>query len=212
MPSSVRIKLTQVADINLGFSNKVNPFEGFNWSVFDLVFDLGNASGLHIADILSISEQMNICIYDNSEAIQSSKIFWRNENANSIKNNAITFRVSFEEGEILSSLPTASSHENLYCFVNVFSELNDSDCLSILKNAKQAIGLFTATLAIIDFIRSESIINPHEAIKDKQLLLDKDTKQRTLTQWKTLVNKSDFTLSEVVELRSSNKVLVLKLI
>lgn len=196
-------------------SSTLNPFDGFNWSSFDLMFDSGNADGQHVMDILSLSECMSICIYDNPKAIKSAKNFCKNKKSNNVSgsttsDNSIMLRVSFEEGEILRSLPKASTNENLYCFTHVFSRLNDNNCLSILSNAKKAIGQFTATLVIIDSIQSETLPSKYEAMNDMQLLLEKNTKQRTLIQWQNLVDKSNFTITEVVELRSLNKVLVLK--
>jgi hypothetical protein len=204
-----------IVNIHLTSNRTLNPFEGFNWSSFDLMFDLGNAHGQHITDILRLSERMDICIYDHPKAIKSAKTFCKsqelsNVSASSITNNNTIFRVSFEEGEIIRSLPRASSNKNLYCFVNVFSELSDNDCLIILRNAKQAVGQFSATVVVIDSIMSKTTPSIQEAINDLQLLLEKNTKQRTITQWNNLVNKSDFTLTEIVELRSSNKALVLK--
>lgn len=207
IPTSVRI--------NLGSSPPVNPFEGFNWAMFDLMIDSGNADGQHLLDILSISERMNICIYDNPKAIKAAKMFWQSQKSSSnspITADSTIFRISFEEGEILRSLPTASSHKNLYCFVNVFSGLNDSECLTILTNTKEAIGPFTVTVAVIDSVWSKTLSRPRAVIRDRQLSLEKNIRQRTYTQWKSLINKSDFTITEIVELRSSNKVLVLKLL
>ncbi len=210
IPSLFRIKPMQITGINLTSRINVNQFEGFNWSVFDLMFDSGNANGDHIKDILSISEPLNICIYDNPKSIKSTKILWANQKVNNSTANNIMIRISFEEGEILKSLPTASSNENLYCFVNVFSGLNDRDCLTVLTNAKKAIGQFTATVAIIDAIRPEPVQSQIEVIDGVQFLFGRKTEQRTLAQWKYLIDESDFTMKEIVELSSSNKVLLLK--
>ncbi len=207
VPKAIRLKLS--ANI------KVNPFEGFNWSLFDLLFYSGDANGQHITDILNLSERLNICFYSRYAEIISAKRVWHNGEMSSscsgpITTNNTLFRVSFEEGEVLRSLPKASTNENLYCFINVFSELSEHDCLTILKNAKQAVGQFSATVVVIDAIQLEGIPNKYHAMNDMQLLLGKNTKQRTLTQWQDLINNSDFILTEIVEIRSSNKVLVLK--
>jgi len=200
----------QFTYVNLGSKVHLNPFIGVNWALFDLVLDIGNANGQHISDILSISEDMNICIYDNHIATSSAKMFWQCQKTSNTKFNSTIFRLSFEEGEILRSLPRASSHKNLYTFVNVFSRLNDTDCLRVLINAQKAIGPFTATIAIIDSVRSERLSSSRAAINDMQLLLDKHIKQRSIEQWTNLISRSDFTITEIIDLASLNKVLVLK--
>jgi len=206
IPKAIRIKLAS--------NTNVNSFEGFNWPLFDLMFYSGNGNRQHITEILSISERLNICVYGSDAEISSAKEFWQSRETSSrcsgrITANSTIFRMSFEEGDVLNSLPKASTKENLYCFINVFSGLSDSDCLTILNNAREAIGPFTATLAIIDSIQPDNTPSQHKAMNDLPSLLEKNAKQRTLSQWKELITNSGFTLTEIVDLRSKNKVLVL---
>jgi len=190
---------------HLNIDTKVNTFEGFDWSSFDLVFDSGNANGDHILDILRSTSDLNICIYDNSAAIRSAKMFWQGDH---IKDTNI--RLSFEQGDMFTSLPKASSQHNLYCFVRVFSGLSDRDGLTILRNAKVAIANFNATIAIVDTVLPIEGLDPSDALDDIQLLLGNSGEHRTLKQWEILIKQTDFTLAEVAELRSSNKILVLR--
>jgi hypothetical protein len=180
-------------------------FEGFDWSTFDLVFDSGNANGEHILDMLLSSMDLNICIFDNSAAISSAKIFWQNEH---IQDTNI--RLSFEPGSIFKSLPKASSQHNLYCFVRVFSGLSDKDCLTILNNIKLAMANFDATVAIVDTVLPIVGLDTSDALDDIQLLLENGGEHRTLVQWQKLISQTHLSIVEVVELRSSNKVLVLR--
>lgn len=208
IPKAIRMKLS--ANI------KVNPFEGFNWSLFDLMFYSDDANGQHLNDILNLSKRLNICFYGCDAEIILAKKICQSRVVNSrcsggITANSTLFRMSFEEGDVLTSLPKASTNENVYCFINIFSGLSDHDCHTILNNVKEAIGPFAATLAIIDPIQPDKTPSQHVAMNDMQLLLDKKPKQRTVTQWENLINNSGFSLTEIVELRSPNKVLVLSL-
>lgn len=184
---------------------KVNMFEGFDWSTFDLIFDSGNANGEHILDMFLSSKDLNICIFDNSKAISSAKIFWQGGH---IQDTNI--RLSFEPGNVLKSLPKASSRHNLYCFVRVFSGLSDKDCLTILNNIKSAMANFDATVAIVDTVLPMAGLDSSDALDDVQLLLENGGELRTLEQWQKLISKTHFSLVEVVEIRSSSKILVLR--
>jgi hypothetical protein len=186
-------------------NGKVNMFEGFDWSTFDLVFDVGNANGEHVLDMFLSSKNLNICIYDNSAAISSAKIFWQGKH---IKETNI--RLSFEPGNIFKSLPKASSQRNLYCFVSVFSGLSDKDCLTILDNIKFAMANFDATVAIVDIVLPIVGLESSDALDDIQLLLENGGEHRTLDQWHKVISQTDLSIVEVVELRSSNKIIVLQ--
>jgi hypothetical protein len=186
-------------------SGKVNTFQGFDWSTFDFVFDLGNANGEHVIDMLVSSKDLNICIYDNPAAVRSAKILWLGEHT-----QYTNIRLSFEPGNIFKSLPNASSPHNLYCFVRVFSGLSDKDCLTILNNIKLAMATFDATVAIVDTVLPIVGLDTSDAFDDIELLLENSGKHRTLEQWQTLIAQTDFNLDEMVDLRSSNKILVLR--
>ena len=186
-------------------SGKVNIFEGVDLSTFDLVFDSGNASGDHIHDMLLSSNDLNICIYDSAAAIRRAKMFWQGEHV-----QHANIRLSFEQGDMFTSLPKASSKHNLYCFVGVFSGLSDNDCLNVLNNAKVAIANFDATVVIVDTVLPNVGLHASDALDDIQLLFENSGGHRTLNQWQKLITQSDFILGEVVELRSSNKILVLR--
>jgi len=181
---------------------KVNMFDGFDWSTFDLIFDSGNASGEHILDMFLSSMDLNICIYDKSAAIRHAKIFWQCEY---IQDTNI--RLSFEQGDMFKSLPKASSQHNLFCFVRVFSGKN---CLTILNYIKVAMTNFKATVAIVDTILPVVGLDSSDALDDIQLLLENSGEHRTLNQWQKLLKPSGFSIVEVVDIRSSNKILGLR--
>jgi hypothetical protein len=79
-----------------------------------------NANGEHILDLFLSTKDLNICIYDNSAAMRCAKIFWKDEHIQNTNTG-----LSFEQGGMFESLSKASSQHNLFCFVKVFSGLND---------------------------------------------------------------------------------------
>lgn len=206
MESLLGLNNTLCIDNGSADSLRGNPFEGFDWSVFDLVFDLGNAKGEHILDMFQSSKNLNICIFDNSAGIKSAKMFWQTKYA-----QISTLRFSFEQGDMLTSLPKASSKFNLYCFAKVFRCLSDRDCLTILQNAQKAMSGFKATIAIVDSVLPEGGLNPCAALDDVQLLLENNGRHRTLKQWQYIINQSDFGIAEIVNLKAFEKILVLRL-
>ena len=69
---------------------------------------------------------------------------------------------------------------------------------------------FDATVAIVDTVLPIVGLDTSDAFDDIELLLENSGKHRTLEQWQTLIAQTDFNLDEMVDLRSSNKILVLR--
>lgn len=183
-----------------------NPFCDFDWSSFDFVFDFGNSKGEHLSNILQCTNELNVCFYDKPAEIRNARKRWfQGQELTSV------IRVSFEEGDILHSIPKASTNKRLYCFVSVSRELNDEDGLLVLSNVRKAIGAFQTTVVIFDSVLPETKADRLMTLSDMQLLVEKSGKERTLSQWKILFLRSDFKLIEMVSLRSVNSVLVLTL-
>jgi hypothetical protein len=187
-------------------SSGANPYCDFDWSKFDLVFDLGFATGAHLSYILQCENELNICVFDKPLTIRSARKKWLSDQ----KFSSI-LRVSFEEGDILKSMPKATTNKHLYCFVSVFRELNDKDALLALDNIRKVLGGYQTTVVIFDAVLPETKADRLITLSDMQLLVEKTGKERTLSQWESLFMKSAFQLAELVTLRSTKSALVLTL-
>lgn len=177
----------------------------FDWSLFDYVFDAGNALSSHSLSILQCDDKVNICICDSARKIRQAK-----QNKLHPKGLNTMMRMSFEEANVFSDLPKANSTKNLYCFFKVFHQLSDQQCLSVLDNTHRAMGSFCASVAIMETVLPVLNSDRELAFEDMQLFLQKRAKQRTMAQWKLLFDQSAFTLYETVKLEGSRCVLVLK--
>jgi hypothetical protein len=69
---------------------------------------------------------------------------------------------------------------------------------------------FKATVAIVDTIFPVVGLDSSDALDDIQLLLENSGEHRTLNQWQKLLKPSGFSIVEVVDIRSSNKILGLR--
>lgn len=93
--------------------------------------------------------------------------------------------------------------------LGIADELAEADCLRLLHNTKVAMGSFNATIVIIDYILPESKADRLMALSDMQLFAEKTGKERTLSQWALLIEKSNFELVEMVSLKNETSALVL---
>jgi hypothetical protein len=73
-----------------------------------------------------------------------------------------------------------------------------------------AMANFSATVAIVDTVLPIVGSDSSDALEDIQFLLDNSGEYRTLNQWQKLFILADFSIVEVVDIRSSIKMIVLR--
>lgn len=69
---------------------------------------------------------------------------------------------------------------------------------------------FSATVAIVDTVLPIVGSDSSDALEDIQFLLDNSGEYRILNQWQKLFILADFSIVEVVDIRSSIKMIVLR--
>lgn len=69
---------------------------------------------------------------------------------------------------------------------------------------------FSATVAIVDTVLPIVGSDSSDALEYIQFLLDNSGEYRTLNQWQKLFILADFSIVEVVDIRSSIKMIVLR--
>jgi hypothetical protein len=73
-----------------------------------------------------------------------------------------------------------------------------------------AMANFSATVAIVDTVLPIVGSDSSDALEDIQFLLDNSGEYRILNQWQKLFILADFSIVEVVDIRSSIKMIVLR--
>ena len=95
-------------------------------------------------------------------------------------------------------------------FSAIFHGLDDEESKKVLVNLKSAIGSKNPYVLIADSIAEEIHINPTIAAFDMQMLIGTTGRERTLREWKLLLENSGFEIVEVMDVRTFAKFIIVK--
>ena len=95
-----------------------------------------------------------------------------------------------------------------FMFFAIFHGLSDDESKTVLGNLKLAIGEKNPYILIADTVAEEMHVNPTVAAFDMQMLIGTRGRERTLSEWKQLLEGSGFEMVDVVDVRTFVKFIV----
>ncbi|MCG7985320.1 MAG: acetylserotonin O-methyltransferase [Candidatus Thiodiazotropha lotti] len=180
--------------------------DDFDWSRFERLVDVGGSNGNKALAILKRNPQMQALIFDRPQVIENAATEWRGK-----VDAELLARVTFSDGDMLETIPKAHSKCDIYLFTAIFHGMSDAQAEKILTNLRTACGPHCPTVAIIDCVAEAQHIDPAVAGFDMQMLIGTRGRERTETEWRTLLERGGFALQEIVSLRTFARLLVIKL-
>jgi hypothetical protein len=196
------------------FSEAMSAVEGltgsaylhdFNWGRFDRIVDVGGSLGQKAVVILQANPQLRALVFDRLQVVAGAEEYWRDR-----LTPELLARLEFAAGDMFEALPPPLSPRDLYLFVAVFHSLGDEEALQLLARLKATLGAVSPTIAIIDTVAAPCNIDPTTASFDMQMLIGTRGRERTLEEWRSLLQRGGFVLSEVVQLRTFARLLVVE--
>ena len=119
-------------------------------------------------------------------------------------------RMHFQAGDLLSSIPPAQSDKDIYLLSAVLHGFDDDTCIKALTHLASASGNSGACIAVMEVVLPEIRADIARVSFDMQMFMGTRGRERTLTQWKSLFERSDMALQEVVGLQSFGSILVIR--
>jgi hypothetical protein len=177
----------------------------FNWSEFNRIIDVGGSTGNKSLVILKDNPGLRATVFDRPQIIQNAKANWKNK-----YDESVLRRIEYVGGDIFESLPKTDSDGDIYLFIAVFHSFNDIACSKILDNLNDAMGDRSPYVLIVDAVASEVNIDPTTASMDMQMLIGTKGRERTLSEWKSLFDKSGFNIDGVWDTRTFAKYIVIR--
>lgn len=183
-----------------------NVFLGdFNWGAFDRIIDIGGSKGSKSISILKSFPKLRAIVFDRPQIIETAKVFWSGK-----VSDDLLARIEFQPGDMFESLPISMSDNELYIFFAIFHGLSDDESKIVLANLKSAIGTKEPYVLIADSVAEEMNVNPTVAAFDMQMLIGTKGRERTLSEWKQLLEFSGFEIMDVMDVRTFAKFIVAK--
>lgn len=123
---------------------------------------------------------------------------------------ALLFRLTFQAGDLLESVPAAKSDKDIYLLSAVLHGMDDESCVKVLRNLAAASAGSGARIALMELVVAESKADFSSAAFDMQMFMATRGRERTLSQWRTVFDRAGWAIEDVVGMQSLGKILVLR--
>ncbi len=169
----------------------------FAWGSFTRLIDVGGSNGKKSISILQQHPSLQALVFDRPAVVAEAADYWRD------KLEATLFeRLEFSGGDMLASIPPARSDKDLYLFAAIFHGMGRAESQRILANLKLACGSHRPTIVIAEMVAQTQDIDPTVASFDMQMLMGTRGRERTLKEWRDLVEPAGFVIREIVIVRA----------
>lgn len=194
------------------FSRAMDAVEGltgtaylqdFDWSRFERIIDVGGSLGSKSIAILEQHPGLKALVFDRPPVIAGAAQHWQE-----LGKEALLERMEFAGGDMLQKIPQATGPGDLYLFVAVFHGMGDEEANRVLDQLQQAMRNSGARALIADTVAEECGIDPTVAGFDMQMLMGTRGRERTHSEWQTLLQQSGLQIDEIVDIRSFPKFIV----
>jgi hypothetical protein len=180
----------QFYDAMIGWSGAIHPSvaEAYDASPFGTLIDVGGGNGSLIIALLQQFSHLHATLYDLPAAMPGAQ-----EN---FARHGLTERTTCIAGDARVAVPEGG---DLYTFSFVLNDYPDQDCVTMLRNCRQAIGeRRQVRLALISLVVPD---HPQESLgwlTDMMMLALTGGRNRTLAEYTTLLNTSGFALQRII--------------
>lgn len=175
-----------------------------DWGRFERIIDLGGSRGSKSLAILKRHASLSALVVDRPQVIAEARQYWANHHADGAE------RLRFQAGDVFAEIPQATGPKDIYLLSAVLHGFDDSMCVRALRRIGEAIGTSGARIALLEMVLPEIGADIASASFDMQMFVGCRGRERTLSEWKSIIHASQLRLEEVVRLRSLGSILVLR--
>lgn len=202
------------ADFDASFATAMDSVEAltgdrfatdFDWSRFDRVIDVGGSKGSKSVAILKRHPTLKALVFDREQVVATAPAYWCSREAPELQ-----ARLSFEAGDLLTSVPLAQSDKDIYLLCAVLHGMDDANCVQALQTLARAVGTTGARIALLELVVPDVKADLASASFDLQMFMGTRGCERTLPEWQRLFQPSGLILEEQVGLQSIGNILLLK--
>jgi hypothetical protein len=173
-------------------------------SRFERIIDIGGSRGTKALSILKRHPNLVALIVDRPQVVEEAQRYWANQHTDGVE------RLHFQAGDLFDAIPAATGAKDIYLLSAVLHAFDDSTCIRALQKLHEAIGSSGAYVGVLEMVMPETGANIASASFDMQMFVGCRGRERTLSEWKLVIQASGLVLEEVVRLRSLGSILVLR--
>ncbi len=160
--------------------------EAYDFSGFDVVVDVGGATGNMLAAILSSHAGPRGVLFDRPHVVGDAPAL--------LKARGVEARVTIEPGDFFETVPAGG---DAYLLSHIIHDWNEEQCLTILGHCRRVIKP-DGRLLIVETVLPTGD-TPHQGkVQDMVMLVLPGGQERTEAEYASLLGKAGFRLSQVV--------------
>ena len=160
--------------------------EGYDFSRFETVVDIGGATGHMLAAILSRHTGPRGILFDRAHVVRDAPAL--------LKASGVESRVTIESGDFFEAVPSGA---DVYVLSHIIHDWTDDQCATILNHCRKAMAP-GGRLLIVEMVIPAGDAQHLGKIYDMVMLVFTDGRERTEVEYASLLNRSGFRLNRVV--------------
>jgi O-methyltransferase len=165
--------------------------EAYDFSAFKTVADIGGSTGNMLATILSKYPQLHGILFDLPHvAAKASALF---------EQRGVATRVRIEGGSFFERIPSGA---DAYLMSHIIHDWNEEQCLTIFGHCRRAMRP-DGRLLIVEMVLPEGDAPHPGKFLDMVMLTAPGGEERTPSQYRALLERSDFRMTRVVPTASA---------
>jgi hypothetical protein len=181
---------------------------GFDWTAFDRIIDVGGSKGAKSMAILKRHPHLRAVVVDRAQTIQNAASFWRDRQGAGVADGLA--RMRFEVGDVLASVPVATSSKDAYLLSAVLHGFDDDTCVQALRTVAAAAAVQGACIVLLEMVMPDQQADLTAASFDMQMFMGTRGCERTRSEWERVFERGGVRLVEIVNLATFGKMLVLR--
>ena len=176
----------------------------FDWGRFRRIVDLGGSRGAKSLAILKRHPHLSAVVFDRPQVIDDAKRHWAGRAPPEME------RLQFQAGDLLEAVPPPRDAGDAYLLSAVLHGFDDDTAVKVLAKVAASVGRSGARVVVLEMVLPEKNAQPAVASFDLQMFMGTRGRERTLAEWRRVVERAGLALEEVVGLQSLGNLLVLR--
>ncbi len=158
----------------------------YDFAGISSIVDIGGGQGEFLETILQFNPDIGGTVFDTASTIQRAK--------RQRSNNAWGRRCSYVTGDFFTSVPQGA---DAYLLCGVIHDWDDSRAVTILRNCRKAMTKNSRVL-LVDMIVPDAAFASFSKFLDLNMLVMNGGRERTIAEFRALLNAADYTLTRIV--------------
>jgi O-methyltransferase domain/Dimerisation domain len=161
--------------------------DAYDFGDVGLLADIGGSHGTTLATFLTRFPALRGLLFEQPSVARAALGF--------LESLGVSERVEITDGDFFEHVPSGA---DAYMLQHILHDWSDADALRILKVVHTAATVGTRLLVIEAVVDASARAHPAKLLDINMLALTQGGRERTLQEWRTLLDKADFTIARVV--------------